>query len=197
MLDQRRKQKAAAAVTAAAPVVTATAADAPKKARKPSAKKAQAKGEVGGKLRSIAIGRAYREYQAPMEDGRPAYRSVFDPAGRSAEKLPKDFSKERLVPMTAFLKHLNETVARKVFGAPLRPKVLRMFFEGICDQGLTLAENGWKIKYPNLVTVERVERKERKARNPRTNATVDVPRHMALSTKPTRSAKAYIAQGIV
>jgi nucleoid DNA-binding protein len=193
MLDQRRKQKAAAAVTTAA--AAPTVADAPKKARKPAAKKAKASAkEVDGKLRSIAIGRAYREYEAPMEDGRPAYRSVFDPAGRAAEKLPKDFSKERLVPMTAFLKHLNETVARKVFGAPLRPKVLRMFLEGICDQGLTLAEGGWKIKFPNLCTVEQVERKERKARNPRTNETVHVPRHKALSTKPTRSAKAYMAQ---
>lgn len=197
MLDQRRKQKAAAAAPALA-TVTAAAAEAPKKPRKEKTKKAaKAKSEVDGKLRSIAIGRAYREYEAPMEDGRPSYRSVFDLAGRSAEKLPKDFSKDRLVPMTAFLKHLNETVARKVFGAPLRPRVLRMFFEGICDQGLTLAEGGWKIKYPNLVTIERVERKERKARNPRTNETVHVPRHMALSTKPTRSAKAYMAQSSV
>lgn len=146
-------------------------------------------------MRSIAIGRGYREFEAQTDDeGRPFFRSYFDARGHGAKTLPKDIDKERVLPTSLFYKHTNATVAKQVFGMALRPKIWRMLIEGICDQALTLAESGYKVKLPNLVVVRAVHREARKARNPRTGATVNVPARTALSAKATRSAKAYLAQ---
>jgi DNA-binding protein HU-beta len=173
-LDARRKQKQAAAST----------------------KNTKKKGnKISGPMRSISIGRTYREFEAPMdEDDRPVYRSVFDPKGTAATKIGKDVNKERVVNNSDFFKHINATVFAKVFGVPLRGKVARMLIEGISDQCLVLSEGGYRIKLPNLVVMERVERQARKARNPRTGEEVSVPARTALSSKPTRSAKHYMAQ---
>jgi len=176
-LEARRKNKAAATPDKKAP-------------------KAAKSNRVGGPLRSIAIGRAYLEHAPSMdEEGRPFFRSVFDAQGHGAKRVTKEHKKDRVLPTSAFFKHTNETVAKQVLGMAIRPKLWRMIVEGICDQALTLAEGGYKVKLPNLVVIHAVEREARKARNPRTGETVDVPARTALSTKPTRSAKAYMAQG--
>jgi DNA-binding protein HU-beta len=175
-LEARRKNKAAASSNE----------------KKPKSKS----NRVSGPLRSVAIGRAYREHEAPVDnEGRPFFRSIFDAQGHGAKQIGKDIDKERVLPTSAFFKHTNETVAKQVFGMAIRPKLWRMIVEGICDQALTLAEGGYKVKMPNLVVVQAVEREARKARNPRTGEPVDVPARTALSTKPTRSAKAYMANG--
>lgn len=172
-LDARRKQKQGAA---------------------PSNNTKTKGGKVTGPMRSIAIGRAYREFEAPMdEDDRPVYRSVFDPKGTAAVKIGKDVNKERVVNNSDFFKHINATVFAKVFGVPLRGRVARMLIEGLSDQCLVLTENGYRIKLPNLVVMQSVERQARKARNPRTGDEVSVPARTALSSKPTRSAKHYMA----
>ena len=151
-------------------------------------------GRVTGPMRSISIGRAYREFEAPMdEDDRPVYRSVFDPKGTAAKKIGKEVNKERVVNNSDFFKHINATVFAKVFGVPLRGKVARMLIEGLSDQCLVLTEKGYRIKLPNLVVMQSVDRKARKARNPRTGEEVNVPARTALSSKPTRSAKHYMA----
>jgi len=174
MLDARRKQKSAASTTAA-----------PKKKNESN---------LSGPMRSIAIGRKYREYDPPMdEDGHPVFRSTFDPAGHYAKVIGDEVSKDRVVNNSDFFKHINATVFGPVFGAPLRGRVARLLIEGISDQCLELVEKGYRVKIPNLVTLERKERKARKARNPRTGDEVSVPARTALSTKPTRSAKAYMA----
>ncbi len=151
---------------------------------------------VGGTLRSIAIGRAYLEHEPQVDpEGRPFFRSIFDAQGNGAKRIGKDIAKDRVLPTSALLKHTNETVAKQVLGMSLRPKVWRMIMEGICDQVLTLAEAGYKVKLPNLVVVQAVKRGARLARNPKTGAPVPVPARTALSTKPARSAKAYMANG--
>ena len=184
-MEARRKNKAAAATT------TFASSKAPKAAPKAKATR------VGGPLRSIAIGRAYLEHTPSMdEEGRPFFRSVFDAQGHGAKRVGKDSKKDRVLPTSLFFKHTNETVAKQVLGMSIRPKLWRMIVEGICDQALTLAEGGDKVKLPNLVVIHAVELEARKARNPRTGASVNVPARTALSVKPTRSAKAYMAQGV-
>lgn len=170
-LSARRKQKAAA-----------------------SAGSTKKKSRVSGPMRSIAIGRLYREHEAPMdENDRPVFRSVFDPAGHYAEEIGRNQSKDRVINNSDFFKHVNATVFTPIFGVPLRGRVARMIVEGISDQCLVLAEQGFRVKLPNLVVMQRVTRKSRKARNPRTGEEVFVPERTALSSKPTRSAKAYMA----
>jgi integration host factor subunit beta len=149
-----------------------------------------------GALRSIAIGRKYMEHEAPVdEDGRPVFKSVFDAKGHFAAEITEaEVSKDRVVNNSTFFKHINKTVAEPIFGVPLRAKIIRMFLEGTSDQILTLAEQGWRVKMPNLATFGRVERQARKARNPRTGETVHVPARTALTAKPTRSAREFMKQ---
>lgn len=149
-----------------------------------------------GALRSIAIGRKYLEHEAPVdEDGRPVFKSVFDQKGHFAEEITEaEVPKDRVVNNSTFFKHINKTVAEPIFGVPLRAKVIRMLLEGTSDQILTLVEQGWRVKMPNLATFGRVERKARKARNPRTGETVHVPARTALTAKPTRSAREFMKQ---
>ena len=174
-LDARRKQKAQATST--------------------KKKKKSKGGQVGGPMRSISIGRTYREYVAPMDDdGRPVHRSVFDPRGTAAKVIGKDVNKDRVVNNSDFFKHINATVFARVLGQPLRRQVARMIIEGFADQCLSLVEKGYRVKIPNLVVMERVERKARKARNPRTGEEVSVPARTAMSVKPTRSCKHYMSQ---
>lgn len=181
-MNARRQKKAAQAATTA-PTAAPTAATPKKKAG------------VSGPMRSIAIGRSYRTYSAPIdEDGRPVHRSVFDPQGHASAAIDSTVDKERVVNNSDFFAHINETVFKQVFGVPLRGKLARMIIEGISDQCLVLAEQGYKVKMPNLVTLTRVERAARKARNPKTNEEVQVPARPALAAKATRSAKAYMAQ---
>jgi len=184
MLNARRKQKAAATAT------TTTTTKTTKKAAKKDTT------DVKGPLRSIALGRRYKEYEAPMDDdGTPLFRSIFDPQGRSARAITaEDVPQDRVVNNSAFVEHINETVFKPIFGMALRRKVARHILDGISDQCLVLTEQGWKIKLPNLVTMERVQRAARKARNPRTGAEVSVPARAALSAKATRSARAYMAE---
>jgi Bacterial nucleoid DNA-binding protein len=128
------------------------------------------------------------------EDGRPVYRSIVDPRGTAAKKIGMDVNKERVVNNSDFFKHINAEVFTKLFGVPMGGRVARMIIEGMSDQCLVLTEKGYRIKMPNLVVMERVECKARKARNPRTGEEVQVPARTALSAKPTRSAKHYMAQ---
>lgn len=176
-LEMRRKNKAAA--TAGGEKKTKTKSN-----------------RVSGTMRSIAIGRSYLEYKPPIDDeGRPFFRSIFDAQGNGAKPIGKDVNKDRVLSTSLFLKHTNYTVAKQVLGMSFRPKVWRMLVEGIFDQALSLVEAGYTVKTPNFVTARAVKRGARKARNPRTGESVDVKAHIALSAKPTRSAKAYLSQG--
>jgi DNA-binding protein HU-beta len=159
-----------------------------------SQKKAKKTGPQGP-MRSIALGRAYTEYTAPVDDNNmPVARSLFDGQNRAAIALPKDTDKERVVNSSTFIRHLNATVFKQIFGVSLRNKIARMIVEGIADQCLILTEKGYKVKIPNLVTLQKVQRKARKARNPRTKEEVQVPARPTLAAKASRAAKIYLAQ---
>jgi len=177
-LDARRK------AAAAAPATPAKAAAKPAAAKKPA---------ISGSVRSVALGRAYLEHEATMdENGKPAYRSVFDPAGHSAKAITKETKKDRVVPTSTFVEHINHEVFKRIFGVPLRGKVAKMILLGIADQFLVLTEKGYKTKLPNVASFTKTDRKARKARNPRTGAEVPVPAHSTMSAKAARAAKQYI-----
>lgn len=180
-LDARRKAAAAAAPAAAAAAPKAKAAAPAKKAA------------VADSVRSVANGRAYMEHEAAMdENGKPAYRSIFDAAGHNAKAITKETKKDRVVPTSTFVEHINHEVFKRIFGVPLRGKVAKMILLGIADQFLVLTEKGYKTKLPNVASFTKTERKARKARNPRTGAEVPVPAHSTMSAKAARAAKQYI-----
>lgn len=181
MLDARRKNKATNKPEEASETTTTK-----KKAKTPTPE---------GAMRTIALARAYLEHEAQVDDnGVPIPRHYFDPAGRAAKALPKDTRKDRVVNWSDFLAHINETVARPIFGVPLRGLILRRFLEGVSDQVLQKVEQGYKIKYANLAQFEKALRAPRKARNPRSGEEVAVPSRITLSVKAARSAKEYLAQ---
>lgn len=186
-LEARRNKQAAAAKASTSNTKTATTTE-----KKAGTKKT---GAVSGSLRAIAIGRAYKEFEPILnESGAPVARSYYDPAAHFAQPIGKDVDKERVVNASTLIKHLNATVTKPIFGVPFRGRVMRMFVEGIADQILDLVEKGYKVKYPNLVVLQKTLRKARKARNPRTGDPVQVHEHMTMTAKAARSAKMFLRQ---
>lgn len=212
MLAARRKKAEVATTTAtnteaktAAPkaattkAAAATAAPkAPKAAKAPKAPKAEkkVKVKVEGSMRTIALGRAYKNLEAVLDDnGLPKLRAYFDAVGRSASTLPKDFDKTKSVPLKDLIKHLNETVYKPIFGQALRSTVARDLLLGTFDSLLSLSENEFKYKIPNFIRVETKTRAERTAHNPKTGATIKVKAKKVVTFKPTRAVRDYISNG--
>jgi nucleoid DNA-binding protein len=191
MLAARRKK--AEATTAATTTKTEAKAAKPAKAEK-AAKPAKKKVKVEGSMRTIALGRAYKEFDAAVDDnGLPKLRAYFDAVGKSAAALPKDFDKTKSVPLKDLIKHLNETVYKPIFGQALRSAVARDLILGTFDSLLTLSENDYKYKIPNFFRAETKTRAERKAHNPKTGASIKVKAKKVVTFKATRAVRDYIS----
>ena len=203
MLAARRKKADATATTTttttAAPKAEANAKPAaaakPAKAAKPAAAKpAKKKVKVEGSMRTIALGRSYKEFESVVDDnGLPKARAYFDAVGKSAAALPKDFDKTKSVPLKDLIKHLNETVYKPIFGQALRSAVARDLILGTFDSLLSLSENDFKYKIPNFLRAETKVRAERKAHNPKTGASIKVKAKKVVTFKATRAVRDYIS----
>ena len=190
MFAQRSKQRKAAMEAKAPKAKVKTA-----KVKTTKKVKTKARSIVKGTLRLIAKQRRYKEHEAVMnEDGTPLAKSIFDARGRYAQAISEEnVNKGRVVPISALYRHLNETVFLPVFGTYLREDTIRMLLDGISAEVLVLVENGWKIKFQNLVTMFVKERAARMARNPRTGDAVPVPAHTVMAVKAHAATKTYLA----
>ena len=186
MLNARRKKAAEAATTETKPKTTASTT------KKTETKK---KVKVEGSARTIAIGRRFRDgHEAIVDDaGLPKARAYFDPMGRGAGAIPKDWDKEKTVPLKDLIRHVNEVAFKEFFGQPLRGAMARDLVLGIFDTFLTLSEHGYRYKIPNFMRVETKQRAERMAHNPKTGASIKVKSKRVVSIKPTRAVRDYIA----
>jgi nucleoid DNA-binding protein len=204
MLAARRKKADAATTTTTTTTTAAPKAEAkakpaaaakPAKAAKPAtAKPAKKKVKVEGSMRTIALGRSYKEFEAVVDDnGLPKARAYFDAVGKSAAALPKDFDKTKSVPLKDLIKHLNETVYKPIFGQALRSAVARDVILGTFDSLLSLSENDFKYKIPNFLRAETKTRAERKAHNPKTGASIKVKAKKVVTFKATRAVRDYIS----
>lgn len=188
MLNARRKQRA----------IAETAKTKTKKTTKTKVKATNTNKLVDGSLRSLAIGRAYTEFEAVLDDdGKVDVGFYFDPKGRYAEAVSSKTRRDRVLSNKAFTQHINKTVIEKIFGMPMQEKVVRMLIEGIADQVIRFVEDGRKVKYPNLATFTRKECAPRRARNPRTGEEVQVPARVTMRAAVSRAAKAYMDQSSV
>lgn len=196
MLAARRKKvEATASTTTKTETKTAPKAAKPAKTAAPKAEKKK-KIKVEGSMRTIALGRAYKEFDAVLdENGLPKVRAYFDAVGRSAAALPKGFDKTKSVPLKDLIKHLNETVYKPIFGQALRSAVARDILLGTFDSLLSLSENDFKYKIPNFLRAETKTRAERKAHNPKTGESIKVKAKKVVSFKATRAVRDYIANG--
>lgn len=188
MLSARRKKVEATTTTATATEKT-TATAAP-------AKKTVKKVKVEGSMRTIALGRAYKETEAVLDDNSlPKLRAYFDAVGRGAAPIAKDWDKTKSVPLKDLIRHLNDTVYKQIFGQALRGPVARDLVLGTFDALLALSEQEFKYKIPNFMRVETKTRAERMAHNPKTGAAIKVKSKKVVSFKPTRAVRDYISQG--
>lgn len=186
MLSARRKKTEATATATEKTEATATPAP---------AKKAKTKVKVDGSLRTIALGRAYKENQAVLdENSLPKLRAYFDAVGRGVTPVAKDWDKTKSVPLKDLIKHLNATVYKQIFGQALRGPVARDLLLGTFDALLGLSEQDYKFKIPNFMRVETKTRGERMAHNPKTGAAIKVKAKKVVAFKPTRAVRDYIAQ---
>ena len=191
MLNARRKRRTEATTT------TTTTTTTTKKTKVRSSAKTKTQ-PIEGSLRSLAIGRAYTEFEAVLDDdGKVDVGFYFDPKGRYAEAVTKGTRRDRVLSNKAFIQHINKTVVEKIFGMPMQEKVVRMLIEGIADQVIRFVEDGRKVKYPNLATFTRKECAPRRARNPRTGEEVQVPARVTMRAAVSRAAKAYMDQSAV
>lgn len=193
MLNARRKKADATTTDAAgaAPALKAkAAAPAPKKE-----KVAKPKAKVEGSMRTIALGRHYRDgHEAILdENGLPKLRAYFDTLDRSAAPIAKDWDKSKSVPLKDLIKYLNATVYKPVFGQALRAGIARDLVLGTFDALLSLSEQDFKYKIPNFMRVETKTRAERMAHNPKTGAQIKVKAKKVVTLRPTRAVRDYIA----
>ena len=199
-LELRRKAKAATAqVEATTETATentaAAAAEAAPATRKRREKKENA---VSGSMRTIANGRRYKnEHVASLdESGMPKVKSLFDPAGRAASSI--DFStidKERILPISDLIEHLNQELFRPLFGQPLRAQVARDLVLGFADVLTTISENKVTYRIPNGFTAEPFFREEYVGHNPKTRQPTKVAARRGVKIKPTRAVIDYLASG--
>lgn len=190
---EKTEKKPEAAAKKAAPAAPAKKAEAKKEA--PAKKAAKPKVKVEGSLRTIALGRHYKDgHEAAVdENGMPKLRAYFDALGRSAGALPKDFDKSKSVPLKDLIKHLNATVFTPIFGQSLRAPIARDLVLGTFDALLSLSEQDFRYKIPNFMRAETKQRAERTAHNPKTGATIKVKAKKVVTFKATRAVKDYIA----
>ncbi len=115
-------------------------------------------------------------------------------ARNSAVAIDDSISKSRVVADSVFLKHINKTVIEGALGNQLQPEILAQLLNGISEQCLVLAEQGYRVRIPNLVVMEKAERKSKTARNMQTGEKITVPARTVLVCKPTKQAKERIAK---
>lgn len=194
MLNARRK-KAEAAAPAPTTTTPTKAAAAPAAAKKTVAAPKKAKVKVEGSMRTIALGRHYKDgHEAILDEhGLPKLRAYFDIAGRGAAPIAKDWDKTKSVPLKDLIKYLNEVVYKPVFGQALRGTIARDLVLGTFDALLGLSEQDYKYKIPNFMRVETKVRAERMAHNPKTGASIKVKAKKVVAIKPTRAVRDYIS----
>ena len=168
---------------------------APKVKTKTPAKKTKSSSSDGltGPMKALARGRAYLEFEPEIdEEGFPLLDPNFADKNADFTIQGSDVRKDRVVSSKAFIAHMNTTVLSRLFGSELTPEVAQMLIEGISNECLQLLADGYKIKFPNLVTMKAVHRNQRTARNPRTGESVLVPERTVLNAKAHTVAKAYL-----
>lgn len=191
-----RRNKAAETKTAekTETKTTAKTASTAKPAKKTPAKTEKKKVKVEGSMRTIALGRAYKDFEPILDDnGLPKVRAYFDAVGRSAGAIEKGFDKSKSVPLKDLIRHLNATVYAPVFGQALRSAVARDLVLGTFDALLSLSENDYKYKIPNFLRAETKTRAERKAHNPKTGESIKVKAKKVVAFKATRAVRDYIS----
>lgn len=134
------------------------------------------------KVKGIHKGREYAEGAEKIFASKP-----------KAKAIDESVNKNRVVPDSAFMDHINKTVVESVLGQQLHPDTMRMLIHGIADQCLELADQGYRVRIPNLVVMEKSTRKATTARNIHTGQSIDVPATNILKCKPAPAAKAFMA----